>query len=64
MKNPHAVALGKLGGTARALKSTPEQRKAWAQLGGLMRARRYPKKLLSQWARFRRHRKAAVRGQE
>jgi len=30
-KNPHAVALGKLGGKARAKSLTPEQRTAIAQ---------------------------------
>jgi hypothetical protein len=38
MKNPHAVALGKLGGKARAHSTTPEQRKQWAGLGGKARA--------------------------
>jgi hypothetical protein len=34
MKNPHAVALGKLGGKARVEKTTPEQRAKWAKMGG------------------------------
>jgi len=38
MKNPHAVALGKLGGKARAQSTSPEQRKEWARLGGRARA--------------------------
>jgi len=38
MKNPHAVALGKLGGKARAQSTTPQQRKEWAGLGGKARA--------------------------
>lgn len=38
MKNPHAVALGKLGGKARVQSTTPEQRKEWAGLGGKARA--------------------------
>jgi len=39
-KNPHAVALGRLGGKAKTLKpkgfaaATPEQRAAWGRLGG------------------------------
>jgi hypothetical protein len=41
MKNPHAVALGKLGG----------KRKEWARLGGLARAKKYPKALLKKWAK-------------
>ena len=51
-KNPHAVALGKLGGKARAQKTTAEQRKAWARLGGLARARRHSKEELSRWAKL------------
>ena len=38
MKNPHAVALGKLGGRARLQNTTSEQRKEWAGLGGKARA--------------------------
>jgi hypothetical protein len=37
MKNPHAQALGALGGKARASKLTPEQRKEIAKKGGLAR---------------------------
>jgi hypothetical protein len=48
-KNPHAVALGKLGGEARANVTTPKQRKKWAALGGLARAKRHTKAELSQW---------------
>lgn len=51
MKNPHAMALGKLGGKSRAKKTTAEQRKEWAKLGGLARAKRHPKSKLSKWAR-------------
>ncbi len=51
MKNPHAVALGKLGGKSRAKKTTPEERKEWARLGGLSRAKRYSKATLSKWAK-------------
>jgi len=51
-KNPHAAALGKLGGKARAAKTTSEQRKAWARLGGLARAQRHSKKQLSKWAKL------------
>ena len=49
-KNPHAAALGKLGGKARAKATTPEQRKEWARLGGLARAKRHGKAELSKWA--------------
>jgi hypothetical protein len=48
-KNPHAAALGKLGGKARAINTTPEQRKQWASLGGLARAKRHTKAELSEW---------------
>jgi hypothetical protein len=51
MKNPNAVALGKLGGKSRAKKTTAEQRKEWARLGGLARAKRHPKSKLSKWAK-------------
>lgn len=51
MKNPHAVALGKLGGKRRAKKTTAEERKEWARLGGLSRAKKYPKATLSKWAK-------------
>jgi general stress protein YciG len=51
MKNPNAVALGKLGGKSRAKKTTPEERKEWARLGGLARAKRHPKSKLSKWAK-------------
>jgi len=33
-KNPHAQALGKLGGTARAVALTPEERAAIASKAG------------------------------
>jgi general stress protein YciG len=33
-KNPHAVALGRKGGTARAASLTPEQLRAIGKLGG------------------------------
>ncbi len=52
MKNPHAMALGKLGGKGRAKKTTAAQRKEWARLGGLARAGRYPKSKLSKWAKM------------
>jgi hypothetical protein len=52
MKNPHAVALGQLGGEARAASTTPEQRKEWARLGGLTRALRRTKEELSRWAKM------------
>jgi hypothetical protein len=51
MKNPHAVALGKLGGKSRAKKTSAEERKEWARLGGLSRAKRYPKATLSKWGK-------------
>lgn len=52
MKNPHAVALGELGGRARYLSTTAEQRRHWARLGGLARARAHSKAQLSKWARL------------
>jgi general stress protein YciG len=51
MKNPHAVALGKLGGEARANSTSPEMRKEWARLGGLARAERHSKAELSKWGK-------------
>jgi len=51
MKNPHAVALGRLGGKSRAKRTSAEQRKEWARLGGLARAKQYPKATLSKWAK-------------
>jgi general stress protein YciG len=38
-KNPHAAALGKLGGKARAAKLTPERIQEIGRLGGLAKAR-------------------------
>ena len=52
MKNPHAVALGKLGGEARANKTSPEKRKEWARLGGLARVAKHTKKELSRWGKM------------
>lgn len=52
MKNPHAVALGKLGGEARTANMTPEQRREWARLGGLARAERHTREELSRWSRM------------
>ena len=52
MKNPHAVALGKLGGKARALKTTREERSQWARLGGNERAKRHSRAELSSWAKL------------
>jgi hypothetical protein len=49
-KNKHAAALGRLGGKARAKKTTPEQRKKWAALGGKARAARHSKEELKNWA--------------
>ena len=51
-KNPHAVGLGKLGGLARAEKTTKEQRRIWARLGGLARAKKRSKTELAKWARL------------
>jgi hypothetical protein len=51
VKNPHAVALGKLGGKSRAQKTSSEERQEWARLGGLTRAKKYPKAMLSKWAK-------------
>ena len=47
-----AIELGSLGGTARAAKTTREQRRAWARMGGLARARRHGADELSRWARL------------
>jgi hypothetical protein len=51
-KNPHAVGLGKLGGAARARKTTQEQRREWARLGGLARAKKHSKAELAKWAKL------------
>jgi hypothetical protein len=51
-KNRHAAALGKLGGKARVLKTTPKERKAWARLGGLARAKKHSKQQLKKWAKM------------
>jgi hypothetical protein len=51
MKNPHAVALGRLGGKSRAEKTSAKERVEWARLGGLARAKQYPKTMLSKWAK-------------
>ena len=51
-KNPHAAALGKLGGKARARNATAEERKAWARLGGLARAKKHSKQQLTEWAKM------------
>jgi hypothetical protein len=50
VKNPHAVALGKLGGKSRVRQTSAEERKEWARRGGLARAKKYPKAMLSKWA--------------
>ena len=64
MKNPHAVALGQLGGEARAQTTTAAQRKAWARLGGLARASRHSKEEFSKWGKLGgRPRKGAKRGE-
>jgi len=46
------VALGKLGGAARAKSTSPADRKKWARLGGLTRAKRHSKAELSKWAKL------------
>jgi hypothetical protein len=51
-KNPHAVALGKLGGKALASKISPEQRKEWSRRGGQTRAKRHSKAEISQWGKM------------
>ena len=51
-KNEHAVALGRLGGKARAVRTTSEQRRMWARKGGLARARKHSQSELSRWARL------------
>jgi hypothetical protein len=52
MKNPNAVALGMLGGEARAQMTTTEQRRGWARLGGIARASQHSKKELSSWGKL------------
>lgn len=52
MKNPHAVALGKLGGNRRFTATTREQRARWAAMGGLARAKRHSTDQLSKWAQL------------
>jgi general stress protein YciG len=52
MKNPHAVALGKLGGKARIAQMAPEQVKEWGRLGGLARAERHTKEEISRWGKM------------
>jgi len=51
VKNPHAVALGRLGGKSRAKRTSAQQRKEWARLGGLSRAKRHSKAELSKWGK-------------
>jgi len=51
-KNPHAVALGKLGAKARTEKTSPADRKKWARMGGKARAKRHSKGELSKWAKL------------
>jgi hypothetical protein len=52
MKNPHAVALGRLGGKSRAKKTSIEQRKEWARRGGLARAKKHSEAELSLWGKM------------
>lgn len=51
-KNPHAVALGRLGGRARAWKTSRRDRQLWARMGGLARAARHRKWDLSRWGKM------------
>jgi len=51
VKNPHAVALGRLGAKSRAKKTSAEERREWARQGGLARARKYSKTMLTKWAK-------------
>ncbi len=51
-KNPHAVALGKLGAKARTEKTSTADRKTWARMGGKARAARHSKAELSKWAKL------------
>ena len=51
-KNPHAVALGKLGAKAQAESMTLEQRRQWHRLGGLARARKYSRAQRRKWAKL------------
>jgi len=61
VKNPHAVALGKLGGRSRAKKTSGVQRREWARQGGLARAKKYPKSKLVKWAKKGGRRKKGVK---
>ena len=51
-KNPNAVALGSLGGEARARSTTAKQREKWGRLGGQARAAKYDKATLRKWAKM------------
>ena len=62
MKNPHAVALGQLGGEARARTTTREQRQAWARMGGQARASRHSKRELSKWGKLGGRPRKATKG--
>lgn len=66
MKNPHAVALGKLGGKARIAQMAPDELRAWARQGGLARAAKHPKEQLSRWAKMggRPPKRARINGME
>ena len=46
-KNPHAVALGRLGGKARDKGMTPKEREEFARRGGLARSKKLSKDELS-----------------
>jgi hypothetical protein len=52
MKNPHAIALGKLGGKARVENTTPEQRSKWAKLGGEARLKNTTPEQRTKWAKM------------
>ena len=47
-KNPHAVALGKLGGKARNATMAPGEREEIGRLGGLARSKNLSKEELSE----------------
>jgi hypothetical protein len=52
MKDPHAIASGKLGGKGRLERTTPEQRSKWAKLGGEARLKNATPEQRSKWAKF------------
>ena len=48
MKNPHAQALGRLGGLARAMNLTAEQRHSIARLANKSKAAKKARKILTE----------------